>query len=57
MKTKEIESYVKWYQEECTEPYSELEWLITCALDSSHKDHVIEALDQVHNHIKKRETN
>jgi hypothetical protein len=57
MKTKEIESYFKWYQEECTEPYSELEWLITCALDSSHKDHVIEALDQVHNHIKKRETN
>tara|TARA_R100000664_G_scaffold399_4_gene1097 strand:- start:30421 stop:30654 length:234 start_codon:yes stop_codon:yes gene_type:complete len=50
-RTEQIESYVKWYNEECSTPYSELEWLITCALDSSYKEDVIEVLDTTHKHI------
>jgi hypothetical protein len=41
-----IDNYIKWYREECNDPYGELRWLIECVLeDENNKKYMMEILD------------
>jgi hypothetical protein len=49
--TKEIlelaDNYSEWIFNDCTEPISEVMWLIECALKSENRDEVIQALRSI----------
>jgi len=41
-----IDNYIKWYREECNDPYGELRWLIECVLeDENNKKFMMEILN------------
>ena len=44
----QIKNYIRWYQEDCTDPHDELEWLINLVIDSGgkQKDEIIEVLNK-----------
>ena len=50
-----IKTYIKWYREECADPYDELEWLINLAIDSGGraKEDMIQVLNDTNEHYNK----
>jgi hypothetical protein len=44
-----ITNYIRWYQEDCTDPHDELEWLINLVIDGGgrQKDEMIEVLEAI----------
>ena len=46
----QIKNYIRWYQEDCTDPHDELEWLINLVIDSGgkQKDEMIQVLEDTY---------
>tara|TARA_R100001509_G_C4753399_1_gene177196 strand:+ start:203 stop:397 length:195 start_codon:yes stop_codon:yes gene_type:complete len=40
----EIDNYIKWFQEDNSDIYGELKWLICSLLNSKHKENIIDVL-------------
>ena len=45
-----IDNYINWFLYECTEPYSELNWLIDLLLNSKHKKDLKKILNITYKH-------
>ena len=43
----EIDNYIKWYRDDCADPYEELKWLIDLLLNSKHKKDIIDVLETI----------
>lgn len=43
-----IDNYYKWFSEDCSSPYDELEWLIKTLLNSKHKEDMIQVLNDTY---------
>ena len=43
-----IDNYIKWYREDCCDPYGELEWLIIKLLDTEYKEDVMDMLNDTY---------
>mgnify|MGYP001169540615 CR=1 FL=1 len=48
-----IDNYVKWFREDCCDPYGELEWLIKTLIESKHKKDMIDVLNDTYVLYKK----
>ena len=50
----QIKNYIRWCQEDCTDPHDELEWLINLVIDSGgkQKDEMIQVLEDNYNWCK-----
>tara|TARA_A100001201_G_scaffold134926_1_gene122879 strand:+ start:1358 stop:1552 length:195 start_codon:yes stop_codon:yes gene_type:complete len=44
----EIDTYIKWFRNECCDPYDELKWIIDLLLNSRHKEDIIDVLKTTH---------
>ena len=40
-----IDNYIKWYREDCCDPYGELEWLIRTLLETEHQEDMMDILN------------
>tara|TARA_R100000315_G_C5178826_1_gene103564 strand:+ start:73 stop:261 length:189 start_codon:yes stop_codon:yes gene_type:complete len=43
-----IDNYVKWFREDCSDPYGELEWLIKTLIQSKHKEDMMQVLNDTY---------
>tara|TARA_R100001086_G_C11742683_1_gene232953 strand:- start:154 stop:339 length:186 start_codon:yes stop_codon:yes gene_type:complete len=43
-----IENFVKWYREDCTDPYGEMEFLIKRLLETEHKNDIMDLLNDTY---------
>jgi|TARA_R100000030_G_C3184122_1_gene106669 hypothetical protein len=43
-----IDNYVKWFREDCCDPYGELEWLIKTMIRSKHKEDMMQVLNDTY---------
>ena len=43
-----IDNYYKWFRENCSCPYDELEWLIKTLLNSKHKEDMMQVLNDTY---------
>lgn len=43
-----IDNYIKWYREDCCDPYGEMEWLIKKLLETKYKQDVMDMLNDTY---------
>ncbi len=43
-----IDNYYKWFSEDCSSPYDELEWLVKTLLRSKHKEDMMQVLNDTY---------
>ena len=51
-KQKYIETYFKWFNNDCTHPYDEIEFLINCTLNGNDKENMIDILETTFKHYE-----
>ena len=49
-----IDYYVKWFREDCSDPYGELEWFIKTLVRSKHKKDIMDILNDTYELYKKQ---
>ncbi len=43
-----IDNYVKWFREDCGDPYGELEWFIKTLVRTEHKEDIMDILNDTY---------
>tara|TARA_A100001201_G_scaffold134926_2_gene122886 strand:+ start:614 stop:808 length:195 start_codon:yes stop_codon:yes gene_type:complete len=52
-----IDVYYKWFMNDCSSPYDELEWLIKTLLESKHKEDMMQVLNDTYELYNENYTN